>query len=378
MGTGHTQGDLIREGAITSSESPRGSAGSLGLLDVGKDRRGRPFLPLAESPKAQLSLPGFPSGAAGDRFQLELEGILVGSHPLMCTARALISRFASQELPVLVLGETGTGKDLASQAIHRGSSRGGQRLVVTSLAGLGETARSELFGHERGAFTSATEAHQGVFLQAQGSSLLLDDIADAPRNVQPLLLRAIEKKRIRSVGGKGEVSVDTRIIATSNVSLEGEVRAGRFRQDLYFRLNVLTVVLPPLREHLADLEILVPHLLAREAGPGKEARRLAPGALDLLLGHPWEGNVRELENLMKSALALAGPEDDSISKESIRRLLAKEDSLAAAPAPSDAGPLDRAGLLELLEECEGNKRMLARRLGLWPWKLYALLREFGV
>lgn len=324
-----------------------------------------PFVLKNHRRELQAALPGFPAAAREESFRRKLEGVLIGNHPLMREARERIARLAPLDLPVLIEGESGTGKELAAQAIHEGSRRAHRPLVVASLSGMGDTARSELFGHVKGAFTSAWRDHVGLFAQAKGSTLFLDDVTDAPLEVQPILLRAIEQQRVRPLGSDAEVQGDARIVASTNQSLDRAVKEGRFRQDLYYRLKVHRLSLPPLRAHLEDLELLAAHFLSRAAMP----KRLDRKALELLHRHPWEGNVRELENVLSAAAAEG--EGEVLTAEALKPQL---DPSTLSVVPMSKPALEEAQVRQVLAECGGNKRETARRLKISPRKLYSLLK----
>lgn len=345
----------------------RGARGAILQPGNSAPGRGHPHEP-------QLALPGFPASSAQEAFRRKLEGILVGNHRLMRELRDRIIRLALLDLPVLIEGESGTGKGLAARAIHEGSCRSHRGMVVANLSGMRDTARSECFGHVKGAYTSAWCDHDGYFAQANGSTLFLDDIPDAPLDVQPVLLRAIEEQRFRPMGAVSEVEVDTRIIAATNQSLDHAVKAGRFRQDLYFRLKVHRLTLPPLRAHLEDLELLTSHFLARAAGPGGTPKNLDPAAMDLLHRHPWEGNVRELENLLIAAAAEL--EGTCLTADYLQAHLEPSGIQSAAwVQPIPPPRLEAPGVLTVLAECRGNKRETARRLRISPRRLYSLLKS---
>ena len=293
----------------------------------------------------------------------------------MREVRSLIAHYCAVEEPVLLYGETGTGKGLAAVAIHHGSRRGDQEAVTAVLAGLRETARSELFGHKKGAFTGALRDHEGYFREADGSSLILEDISDIPMEVQPILLRAIEEGRFRPVGEKEDATADVRVLATTNVRLDREVKEGRFRADLYYRLGVLRLDPPPLRKHLEDLEVYVPHFLKENARPGFEPKIMSREGMDHLGRHDWPGNVRELENLLRQVSVRAkGP---TIEGDEIARLLSAE-PLPRMPETPDRRPIDKEALCHALAHSGGNKREAARRLGVHRDTFYSLLKKFGV
>ena len=232
-------------------------------------------------------------------------GALIGRHPRMQEVYKTIGRIAASDVTVLLRGESGTGKELVARAIHHYSRRAGRPFVAVSSAAIpGTLLESELFGHERGAFTDAKERKLGKLELAHGGTLFLDEIGDMPPELQTKLLRALQERTIERVGGQESLRIDVRVLAATNRDLETMMREGRFREDLFYRLNVVTVTLPPLRERRRDVPLLVEHLLAKYATELGE-RGVAPEALDRLVGHDWPGNVRELENVVQRAMVMA-------------------------------------------------------------------------
>jgi two-component system nitrogen regulation response regulator GlnG len=230
---------------------------------------------------------------------------LIGRHPRMQELYKAIGRIAGSDVTVLLRGESGTGKELVARAVHHYSRRSGRTFVAVSCAAIPATLlESEMFGHERGAFTDAKERRLGKFELAQGGTLYLDEIGDMPVELQTKLLRALQERTIERVGGHESIRVDVRVIAATNRDLEAAMREGAFREDLYYRLNVVTLNLPPLRERRRDVPLLVEHFLAKHAEELGD-RGVAPEALDRLVGYDWPGNVRELENVIQRAMVLA-------------------------------------------------------------------------
>ena len=238
--------------------------------------------------------------------RFEIEGI-VGASPAMREVVELCRRLGPTKTNVLITGESGTGKELVARALHALGPRATGPFVVVNCGALPEALmESELFGHERGAFTGAVRRSEGLFREAEGGTLFLDEVGEIPPQVQVKLLRAIQERTVRPVGGTAELPIDVRILAASNRDLDLEVEAGRFRQDLFYRLNVVRIDIPPLRARRGDIPALVERFLARHAGEaGRPVPRFAPDALALLLDHRYPGNVRELENLVERAVALA-------------------------------------------------------------------------
>jgi len=313
---------------------------------------------------------------------------LVGRSARMREVYALLEKAAQVDATVLVLGETGTGKELAARAIHYHSARRARRFVAVNCGALpGELVESELFGHARGAFTGAAAAKPGLFEEAQGGTLFLDEVGELPLAAQVKLNRALQEKEIRRVGESTPVKIDVRIVAATHRDLREEVREGRFREDLFYRLNVIAVTLPPLRDRAEDVPLLATHFLEKHARALRRAiAAIEPDALVRLAGYGWPGNVRELENTMERAVAVAG--GDRIS------LADLPPELATAPAVGPAGALaalpyrdavagardrvTREYLVALLTEFEGNVTRAAERAGLERESLHRLLRKHGL
>ena len=230
---------------------------------------------------------------------------LIGRHPRMQEVYKTIGRIAGTDVTVLLRGESGTGKELVARAVHHYSRRAGRPFVAVSCAAIpGTLLESEMFGHERGAFTDAKERRLGKLELAHGGTLYLDEIGDMPVELQTKLLRALQERTIERLGGQDSIRIDVRVLAATNRDLEALMKEGRFREDLYYRLNVVTVNLPPLRERRRDVPILIEHMLAKYAGELGE-RGVAADALDRLVGYDWPGNVRELENVIQRAMVMA-------------------------------------------------------------------------
>jgi two-component system response regulator HydG len=300
---------------------------------------------------------------------------LVGRTPAMRQLYALTERAAAVTSPVLILGETGTGKELVARALHQNGPRAPHPFVAVNCAALPEALlESELFGHARGAFTGATQPRRGLFLEADGGTLLLDEIGDMPVGLQAKLLRVLESREIRPVGSDTARKCDIRVVASTHRSLETMVRAGTFREDLYFRLKVVTLVIPPLRDRRDDIPLLATHFLGRVKGnvPGSPVESLEPEAMRVFMDYPWPGNVRELEHVVEG-LVVTG---------SSAQIGAAQAQQAVGPGLHDH-PLDRArrDLLSLrdleqlyiswvLERVGGNKTRAAEILGIDPSTLY--------
>jgi len=277
---------------------------------------------------------------------------------------------------VLVLGETGTGKELVARAIHEASGRAGAYLTVNCASLPEGLLEAELFGHLRGAFTGATADRKGLFEAATGGTILLDEIGDMPLAVQAKLLRVLESGEVRRLGSPTPRTVDVRVVAATHRDLDRCVGEGTFRQDLYFRLNGLTIPVPPLRERASDLPLLTGHFLARHArAAGRPAPALTDAAAAALARHPWPGNVRELSHVLERAVALArGP-----------RLDVEDLPLRLRDAPGEAGPapqsldeVEKAHILAVLRSVRGNRGRAAAILGIDRKTLYRKLLRYGV
>ena len=232
-------------------------------------------------------------------------GSLIGRHPRMQEVYKTIGRIAGSDVTVLLRGDSGTGKELVARAIHHYSRRAGRPFIAVSCAAIpGTLLETELFGHERGAFTDAKERRLGKLELAHGGTFYLDEVGDMPMDLQTKMLRALQERTIERVGGNESIHIDVRVLAATNRDLDGLMKEGKFREDLYYRLNVVTLNLPPLRERRRDIPLLVEHFLAKYAEELGE-RGVAPEALDRLVGHEWPGNVRELENVIQRAMVMA-------------------------------------------------------------------------
>ncbi len=295
----------------------------------------------------------------------------------MSEVLALVSRLAPTEVTVTVTGETGTGKDVFAHLIHDMSPRAPRPFVVFDCGAVpANLVESELFGHERGAFTGAHAEHPGAFERARGGTLFLDEIGELPLELQPRLLRALDNQSLRRVGGTSDRSVDVRIVAATNRDLPALVAAKQFRQDLYFRLAAATVQLPPLRDRLDDLPLLVPRLI-RDLGRGD---MLIPEAtLSALRAHSWPGNVRELKNVLACALAFveSGPPEPR----HLRFIAAPSEDAALDRLPLGGHSLcslERAAIRQTLIAARGNKVQAAKSLGIAPSTLYEKLKKYDL
>jgi two-component system response regulator HydG len=291
----------------------------------------------------------------------------------------MLATIAPSEATVMITGESGTGKELIARAIHANSPRRKGPYIAVNCAALTETLlESELFGHEKGAFTGAERRREGRFLAADKGTIFLDEIGEMPLSMQVKLLRVIQEREIQRVGGDQTLKVDVRIVAATNRDLLAEVEAGRFRQDLYYRLNVVALVLPPLRDREEDIPLLAAHFLKRFAETnGKRIKGFTPEAMDRLLKHPWPGNVRELENAVERAVVLALGE--YVGERELPPTLAggEENRPEGGFANLTLEELERRAILDALEAAGGNKSEAARRLGITRKTLHAKLNRYG-
>ena len=314
------------------------------------------------------------------RYQL---GDLVGQSDAMQTIYYLIERASQSDIPVLVQGETGTGKELAARAIHYNSRRKDQRFLSQNCAALSpELLQSELFGHKKGAFTGATENHIGVFEAANGGTVFLDEIADASPQLQRSLLRVLQEGEIRRVGETEDRAVDVRIIAATNRDLKKEVEKGSFREDLYYRLHVIQIDMPPLRKRIEDMPLLAEHLLIRaKEDANKSVGGLTVGAIKTLASYNWPGNVRELENEIRLAVALA-EEDSEITPDLFSETVGH--AVSGVPVESQGRLQDRVQeyekrvIRDALEKCEGNITHTAEELGMTRAGLQKKINRLGL
>jgi transcriptional regulator with GAF, ATPase, and Fis domain len=322
----------------------------------------------------------------------------IGASAAMREVLEAIADVAATPTTVLLLGESGTGKELVARHLHARSGRGGPWVAVNCAALPAELLESELFGHERGAFTGASERREGRFEQADGGTLLLDEVSELPLALQAKLLRVVQEREVDRIGGRAPVRVDVRLIATTNRDLAGMVRAGQFRSDLYYRLHVFPIVLPPLRERPEDVPALAGALLAEAAAAlGRPAPALAPAAVAALARHPFPGNVRELRNVLERALvrcrgpllderhlqlgpapAGPGPAYAAPSRppgEPVAAPAPATDPFALAGLPLELPALERLAIAEALRRVNGNRTHAARVLGIGLRTLRNKLRE---
>ena len=322
---------------------------------------------------------------AGSDDNTPMDSRLLGESPPMRALRKQIHKLARSQAPVYISGESGSGKELVARLIHDQGPRSEQLFVPVNCGAIPtELMESEFFGHKRGSFTGAIEDKQGLFQAANGGTLFLDEVADLPLPMQVKLLRAIQEKAVRAVGGQQENVVDVRILCATHKDLAAEVAAGRFRQDLYYRLNVIELRVPSLRERREDIGLLAEAMLKRLAdGPGLMPAKLDPDALEKLKSYRFPGNVRELENMLERAYTLC--EDDRINASDLR--------LADSCSPAENGEaslaqiddledylenIERKLIMQALEETRWNRTAAAQRLGLTFRSMRYRLKKLGI
>ena len=347
------------------------------------------FEPLGESVEIEL--------ADTDRY-----GSMIGRSVKMRELFARLEKLARTDTTVLVTGETGAGKELVAEALHDNSPREKGPFVVLDCGSIPPNLiESELFGHERGAFTGATSNYAGAFERAHGGTVFLDEIGELPLGMQPKLLRVLERKEVRRVGGSKTIEVDVRIVAATNRDLGVEVNRGRFREDLYYRLAVARIHVPALRDRKDDLPLLIEHILATT--PGGEAAQIAQETIDLMMKHDWPGNVRELRNVIERAVLLAeSPENEDSLRRAPAPVPRSEPSITVTPSqtatstdatmtvPVDVGipfkhakqnvisEFERRYISRLLAQHDGNISAAARAAGIDRMSIHKMLHRLGL
>jgi transcriptional regulator with PAS, ATPase and Fis domain len=304
-------------------------------------------------------------------------GGLIGESAPMHHLYGLIGKVSQSNSPVLLLGETGTGKELVARAIHFTGLRSEKALVPVDCSGLTPTlVESELFGHVKGAFTGAEHSKRGLLQTANEGTIFLDEIGELPLFLQAKLLRALQEKEIRPVGSTERIPIDVRVIAATNRDLEAGIRAGTFRQDLYFRLNVVQIKLPALRERKVDIPLLVAYFLKNFSDPLQPVRAISDDALRRLMAYDWPGNVRELENAIESAVALTSgcvlTAGELTSVPSGASAVSLPDAVELIPLEE----IERRAILHALRETKGDKLAAARLLGIGKTTLYRKLKRY--
>ena len=311
---------------------------------------------------------------------------IIGKSRPMKELMEMLAMVAPSEATVLVTGESGTGKELIARSLHFNSPRKDHPLVVVNCAAIAESLlESELFGHEKGAFTGADRRREGRFMQANRGTLFLDEIGETSPTMQAKLLRVLQEKEIQRVGGQETLSVDVRIVAATNRVLETEVAQGRFREDLFYRLNVMPLNVPPLRDRREDIPLLAAHFLNTYARQNrKTARGFSPQAMNILLKHDWPGNVRELENTIERAVILLTGEhvtERQLPLNMVKKLAGPEPFPVYGAIPDHPRALEdieKEAILGTLEATKGNKSETARRLGITRKTLHNKLKRYGV
>jgi two-component system response regulator PilR (NtrC family) len=305
---------------------------------------------------------------------------LLGESAAMRSVRAQIAKISPTPSNVLITGESGTGKEIVASAIHAASPRHAQAFVPINCGAIPEALlESQLFGHVRGAFTTAVQASPGLFAAADRGTIYLDEIGDLPLHMQVKLLRVIEEKIVWAVGSIKPVLIDARIIASTNRDFAKEIEDGRFRKDLFYRLNVVHIALPPLRERREDIALLVEHFVrALNLKLSTKFLGVDPEALSVLMNHPWKGNVRELEHVLESAMILG--EGDAISLPDLPDYLATASGeLAASDALRDVTRrFERQHIMAVLTQTQFDKKEAARRLGISLASLYRKIGEHAI
>lgn len=310
----------------------------------------------------------------------KLENI-VGRSPKMLQMYKTIARVAESRSTVLIHGESGTGKELIARAIHFNSSRSSAPFVAVDCGSLAETLlESELFGHVRGAFTGAVTNKKGLFEEADKGTCFLDEVGDISLSMQAKLLRVLQEHEIKRVGGTETIKVDVRVVAATNRDLEQLVEEKKFREDLYYRLNVVSIYVPPLREREEDIPLLVEHFLSKYAAENRKPMpRISPAALDLLVRYRWPGNVRELENMIERLVTLS--QSGLILPEDLPRRLrinAPDVDMGSFPTGVSLSQIEKLYIQKVLEETGGNKKRAAEILGIDRRTLYRMAARLGI
>lgn len=314
---------------------------------------------------------------------------IVGISKRMTEVYESVERVSSTRATVLLRGESGTGKELIARAIHYNSPRATGPFIKLNCAALPETLlESELFGHEKGAFTGATQARQGRFELAHGGTLFLDEIGDIPLTIQVKLLRVLQETRFERVGGDRTIEVDVRLIAATHRDLEKAVREGTFREDLYYRLNVVPIFLPPLRERKEDIGLLIQHFLEKFNTQNQKQVKLDPAVVDMLTRYEWPGNVRELENCIERMVVMTA--SDTIHVEDATRMtyflfpaIQEQTKVSVKPSRKDSLPrsleqIEREQLIQALEKCGWVQARAARLLGMTPRQIAYKMKKYKI
>ncbi len=324
--------------------------------------------------------------------RMQFDDLITGSS-VMASALDLARRAASSKIPILIEGESGVGKEMVARAVQGSSERAGKPFVAVNCGAIPENlVESMLFGHEKGAFTGASERHAGKFQEADGGTLFLDEIGELRQDMQVKLLRALQESEVDPVGSSKPVKVDVRLISATNRDLQQQVNDGRFREDLFYRLNVFPIHIPPLRERLGDVQPLSEHFITKLAATeGKAVRGLSDEALELLMGFDWPGNVRQLENAIFRAVVLCDGDELTLTDfPQIAQSMGVAASVSASGGNGGLPALDASGEMRTLdameadmirmaiEKYQGQMTEVARRLGIGRSTLYRKVSEFGI
>ncbi len=322
-----------------------------------------------------------PSPAPKDSFAPE--SAIIGRSPKMLEVYRAVARVAPSTASVLITGASGSGKELVARAIHAHSARADMAFTPINCGSFPETIlESELFGHEKGAFTGADASRSGLFEATNGGTILLDEISETSLSFQVKLLRVLQEHKVRRVGSNTFLPIDVRIVAATNKDLSGLIRAGQFREDLYYRLSVVTILLPSLEERAEDIPLLVQYFLERFNQRNQRHVNISEEAVKLLASMSWPGNVRELENLIERLAIFAST--DEISAEEVERERARRSETTSAPENSAASlsgklqEMERQEILRVLRESGGNKSLAARKLGIERKTLYEKARRLAI
>ena len=314
-----------------------------------------------------------------ERFDL---GGIVGASPAMQQIFKAVGKVAGTDLTVLLRGESGTGKELIARAVHENSRRKGRPFVPVNCAAIPrELLESELFGHEKGAFTGAVAARRGRFEQAEGGTVFLDEVGDMDLSLQTKLLRVLQEREYRPIGSDRIVRVDFRLVCATNADINALRQEGRFREDLFFRINTITLRVPPLRERTEDIPPLCEHFLAKyRARHDRHVRSIAPPAYHLLLRHAWPGNVRELENAIERGVLVAKGAEIEIADlpEAVREETAAGAQAGAVPANRTLAEIEKLVIQQTLERTGWNKQETAQVLGLYRPTLYSKMKKYEI
>ena len=313
---------------------------------------------------------------------------IVGRSRVMLQVFDIIKKVAASEANILIFGGSGTGKELIARSIHANSARAARAFVPVDCASLPEhLLESELFGHEKGAFTGALTTRRGLFEEAHGGTVFLDEVGDIPLSLQAKLLRVLQERQVRRVGGNRFLEVDVRVISATHRNLTAMVKEGNFREDLYYRLNVISLPLPPLRDRAGDIPLLAYHFLRKYAAQsGKDLKGIAPEALELLEAYPWPGNVRELQNVMERAVVLA--EGEMVSPAELPASLRLPQKLPAASVADHltlkeakrhwVEAFERDYLIALLKKHQGNISQAAKIAGVDRKTIHRLIKRYQI